>query len=146
MKIRRNFELSCLLRFLRLSDSRSEFVTSKLQDNPPPPPAPNTPPIRNSVVDDHEFLEKRLLEIKLKEQQKELEQDQRWLNEEASFPQLGQQGCAPTQASQAKATESNGTHSPRKCPCVVVVYVVEFIHIYTYVGIFFAGQPRKISI
>ena len=75
-----------------------------LQDNPPPPPAPNTPPIRNSVVDDHEFLEKRLLEIKLKEQQKELEQDQRWLNEEASFPQLRHQSLAPT-----KPNASNGS-------------------------------------
>ncbi|XP_022661649.1 focal adhesion kinase 1-like isoform X3 [Varroa destructor] len=69
------------------------FNTHLQQDNPPPPPAPKSPPLRSkplgvssglgsTLVDERDLLEKRLLEIKIKDQQREAERDQRWLNEQ----------------------------------------------------------------
>lgn len=36
----------------------------------------------STLVDERDLLEKRLLEIKIKDQQREAERDQRWLNEQ----------------------------------------------------------------
>ncbi|OQR79986.1 focal adhesion kinase 1-like [Tropilaelaps mercedesae] len=128
---------SCLSTNIAISLSNNAVNAHLQQDNPPPPPAPRSPPplssssgasggLGSNLTDERELLEKRLLEIKIREQQRHVKRDQRWLNRQplafgvpqnhsnAAIAQTSFLGQSKVRQDHAGAFGDNTTHSNAK--------------------------------